>query len=490
MDIKVCVYTVCKDEEQHVIDWYNTVKDANAIVVLDTGSTDSTWDKLMECGDNMYIDKFNYEGDFNFASAKDHSLKLAKDICNSIDADATWIFVTVDLDEFLCKYSIQQIKKQWRHGFDTMKLRCYDGTHHKDVEYKIHSNGNWMWQRNTLPTLSDKTQAEWITGDAQTGYTRIPNKSKSASYYQLLKDDLSEHPNDVVSLISAAEEAIIQEEWDNVLKYSEDAIDVITQDETSELYEDYRALIQCYFNCATYWNHYTDSTNEQLAYDAAIQVIENGDHHPFRKAYVLRGDCRRAMNDFFGAIEDYEKALQITETLYNYGSDNEYYTDSQIYNRLAVSYAHAGLYEEAKVCEDRAIEHCGEVSTYYENLDFINKKLTERMSPTITETNVNILMENYTTPDKYIELASMYEENERDSFALACYDAALLLDKYNVHALIGLTKLLMKRDNWSYIVELLEQRATTKELKQLLADAYYKTGNIVQGYELHQLLNK
>lgn len=42
---KVCVYAICKNEETFVDRWYNYMKKADDIYVLDTGSTDNTFDK-------------------------------------------------------------------------------------------------------------------------------------------------------------------------------------------------------------------------------------------------------------------------------------------------------------------------------------------------------------------------------------------------------------------------------------------------------------
>ena len=39
---KVIVYAICKNEEKYVDKWYDSVKEADKIFVLDTGSTDNT----------------------------------------------------------------------------------------------------------------------------------------------------------------------------------------------------------------------------------------------------------------------------------------------------------------------------------------------------------------------------------------------------------------------------------------------------------------
>ncbi|MCI8588351.1 MAG: glycosyltransferase, partial [Bacilli bacterium] len=40
--IKICVYAICKNEEKHIERWIESVKEADDIYVLDTGSTDNS----------------------------------------------------------------------------------------------------------------------------------------------------------------------------------------------------------------------------------------------------------------------------------------------------------------------------------------------------------------------------------------------------------------------------------------------------------------
>ena len=39
---KVCVYAICKNESKHIKRWYESMKEADEIYVLDTGSTDGS----------------------------------------------------------------------------------------------------------------------------------------------------------------------------------------------------------------------------------------------------------------------------------------------------------------------------------------------------------------------------------------------------------------------------------------------------------------
>ena len=48
--MKVVVYAICKNEAQFVKRWAASMKEADQIVVLDTGSTDDTVQKLKKQG--------------------------------------------------------------------------------------------------------------------------------------------------------------------------------------------------------------------------------------------------------------------------------------------------------------------------------------------------------------------------------------------------------------------------------------------------------
>ena len=39
---KVCVYAICKNEEKFVDRWFNSMKEADELYVLETGSTDNS----------------------------------------------------------------------------------------------------------------------------------------------------------------------------------------------------------------------------------------------------------------------------------------------------------------------------------------------------------------------------------------------------------------------------------------------------------------
>jgi hypothetical protein len=46
MSQKICVYAICKNELKFVEQWLENMSEADYIVVLDTGSSDGTFEKL------------------------------------------------------------------------------------------------------------------------------------------------------------------------------------------------------------------------------------------------------------------------------------------------------------------------------------------------------------------------------------------------------------------------------------------------------------
>lgn len=77
--MKICVYAICKDEEQFVNRWVDSMSEADQIYVLDTGSTDQTVDLLKARGvivEQKVIDPWRFD------VARNESLKLVPEDCD------------------------------------------------------------------------------------------------------------------------------------------------------------------------------------------------------------------------------------------------------------------------------------------------------------------------------------------------------------------------------------------------------------------------
>ena len=85
--MKIVVYAITKDEEKFVNRWYNSMKEADDIYVLDTGSTDNTVELLSKLGVHVKTEIIN---PWRFDVARNKSLDLVPqdtDICVCTDID-------------------------------------------------------------------------------------------------------------------------------------------------------------------------------------------------------------------------------------------------------------------------------------------------------------------------------------------------------------------------------------------------------------------
>ena len=55
-DYRVVVYAICKNEEAFARRWMDSMREADEVVVLDTGSADKSVEILRECGARVEIE--------------------------------------------------------------------------------------------------------------------------------------------------------------------------------------------------------------------------------------------------------------------------------------------------------------------------------------------------------------------------------------------------------------------------------------------------
>ena len=121
--MKICVYAISKNEEKHVKRWFESMKEADEIYVLDTGSTDNTKKELEKLGVHVISKTIN---PWRFDTARNESLKLVP-----MDTD---ICVCTDLDEVFLPGWRNTLEKLWTST--TTKARY---------------NYNWSLDENNKP---------------------------------------------------------------------------------------------------------------------------------------------------------------------------------------------------------------------------------------------------------------------------------------------------------------------------------------------------
>jgi len=100
---KICVYAISKNEEKFVERWYNSMKEADEIYVLDTGSTDKTVEKLKKLNINVLVHEIK---PWRFDVARNTSLDLVPTDCD--------ICVCTDLDEIFEEGWREKLERIWK----------------------------------------------------------------------------------------------------------------------------------------------------------------------------------------------------------------------------------------------------------------------------------------------------------------------------------------------------------------------------------------
>ncbi len=190
--MKIYVYAICKNEEKFVERWVESMKEADDIFVLDTGSTDQTVKKLKEKNVHVQVKKIT---PWRFDVARNESLKMVPD-----DAD---ICVCTDLDEIFDKGWRKKLEDAWQK--DTTRARYnynwkLDNDGNPEVNFyieKIHIKKDYIWTHPVHEVLSYKKENEkFITLD-QITLNHYPDSTKSrSSYLPLLELSVKEDKDD------------------------------------------------------------------------------------------------------------------------------------------------------------------------------------------------------------------------------------------------------------------------------------------------------
>lgn len=239
---KICVYTICKNEEQFVDRWFNSMKEADEIYVLDTGSTDNTVEKLKQHGVHV---KTKIIDPWRFEVARNYSLEMIPDDCD--------ICVCTDLDEVLKPGWRDILEEVWQK--DTTRCRYIynwklDEKNKPLVSFyyeKIHSRKNYRWifpVHEILEFLGDKEHYV-ITDKIILNHYPDPTKSRS-NYLNLLELSVKEYPNNDRNKHYLGREYMFHKKWNEAIDTLISHLNLPTATWKDERAASMRFIARCY----------------------------------------------------------------------------------------------------------------------------------------------------------------------------------------------------------------------------------------------------
>ena len=327
---KVCVYTICKNEEQFVSRWYDSMKEADEIYVLDTGSTDNTVEKLKEHGVHVETKIIT---PWRFDVARNLSLDMVPNDCD--------ICVCTDLDEVLNPGWRETLEKVWQPN--TTRCRYIynwklDNNNKPLVSFyyeKFHSRNHYKWVFPVHEILEyNGTEENWVTtDDIILNHYPDPTKSRS-SYLKLLELSVKEYPDNDRNHHYLGREYMFHGKWNKAIDTLIAHLKLPSATWKDERAASMRFIARCY-------QHLNRIEEARMWLHLAIKEAPH-----LRDAYVELAKLEYEQQNWELVTKYGEKALEIN--INNRSYINEIFTfDETIPDLLSISTFYQGNYQES-----------------------------------------------------------------------------------------------------------------------------------------------
>lgn len=355
---KVAVYAICKNEEQFVDRWMDSMSEADAVYVADTGSSDGTVKKLRERG--AIVNEICVVP-WRFDEARNISMGFIPD-----DFD---ICVCADLDEVFEKGWRDLLENVWTPK--TTRLRYMftwsfndDGTPGVTFwQEKTHARKGFKWIHPVHEVLE-------YSGDRPDCYARegrihlnhYPDKTKSrGQYLELLELSVQEAPGDDRNMHYLGREYMFYKKWDKCIETLQKHLTMPSAD-----WADERSASMRYIARAYRAKNYPHEARRWL-YRAIAET-------PYlREPYVEMAQLAYSLGDWAGIFHMTEEALKIKTRPESYINE-AFCWDATIHDLGAIACYNLGLYEKALSFAKTAAEMSPDNERLQKNLEIINQK--------------------------------------------------------------------------------------------------------------------
>ena len=239
--MKICVYAICKNEEKFVERWYESVKEADGIYVLDTGSTDNSVNLLKSLG---VVVRQEIISPWRFDIAMNKSLEMIPD-----DFD---ICICLDLDEVLNKGWSKTIKSLWKDGLTRLRY-VYNWSLDKNNQpiisfygEKIHKRKGFTWVNPVHEILKYKGEEKYLYTD-KVIVNHYPDSKKSrSSYLPLLELAVKEDPRNDRNMHDLGREYMYYGKYEDAISTLERHLSLESATWKDERCASMRFIARCY----------------------------------------------------------------------------------------------------------------------------------------------------------------------------------------------------------------------------------------------------
>ena len=345
---KVCVYAICKNEMKFLDKWLTSMAEADYVVVLDTGSTDGSYEYLIN-DPRCYKVEQKEITPWRFDVARNESMKL-------IPEDAE-IFVCTDPDEVFEEGWCTVLRENWNddanRGFykyvwshtengDPLEVFKYDKIHTREYHW-IFPVHEVLWPVNT----ENFVETPVYFGDTITLHHWQDLTKDRKSYLDLLEISRQEWPESAHIQHLYAREFVLRGDYDTA---RDNFIQLLLMPDSENegnkecLLDSYNTLAQIAivnnkFSEGLYW---------------AQQSVSKDDS--FREPYLIAADIYNLFGDFEHAKSVIEEMYEKTYQHYSWVEKqaNWLYTDKVI---LCIAEVNLGNYEKGLKYADEVLNY-------------------------------------------------------------------------------------------------------------------------------------
>ena len=337
---KICIYAICKNEEKFIDRWFNSVKEADGIYVLDTGSTDNSVNKLKKLG--VVVKKQKIEP-WRFDVARNISLDMIPD-----DYD---ICICIDLDEVLTPGWRNKLENIWNKNTDRIKYIYnwkLDANDKPLVSFyydKIHSRKNYKWIYPVHEILNyQKEEKENIITTDEIIVNHYPDEKKSRnSYLPLLELSVKENPTDDRNMHYLGREYMYYGRWNDAIDTLIKHLRLETATWKDERCASMRFISRCYKNLGRYD-------------EALMWLLKAIDEAPYlRDPYTELALLYYTLEDYKNVCKYGLVALDIKNNPKTYMNEVFSY-DETLNDLLSIAYFHLSDYDNAIINAKKALE--------------------------------------------------------------------------------------------------------------------------------------
>ena len=189
--MKIAVYTIALNEAHFVQRWYESAKEADYLLIADTGSKDTTIDQAKDLGINVVSVSIK---PWRFDDARNVALAL-------VPADVDYC-IALDMDEVLVPGWRKELEKAFKHGWTRPRYKyvwSWNGDGTEGLTYggdKIHARQGYRW-RHPVHEVITPDRIEETQGWTGLQIHHFPDQTKSrGQYFPLLELSVTEDPTD------------------------------------------------------------------------------------------------------------------------------------------------------------------------------------------------------------------------------------------------------------------------------------------------------